>query len=51
VPDLATPTLRPGETLQELRAERGFDPDAAGRRGRGYERLDQLVVDHLLGTR
>jgi xylose isomerase len=51
VPDLATPTLRPAETLQELRAERGFDPDAAGRRGRGYERLDQLVVDHLLGTR
>jgi xylose isomerase len=51
VPDLATPTLRPGETLQELRAEHGFDPDAAARRGRGYERLDQLVVDHLLGAR
>jgi xylose isomerase len=51
VPDLATPTLRPGETLQELRAETGFDPDAAGRRGRGYERLDQLVIDHLLGAR
>jgi xylose isomerase len=51
VPDLATPTLRPGETLQELRAESGFDPDAAGRRGRGYERLDQLVIDHLLGAR
>jgi xylose isomerase len=51
VPDLATPTLRPGETLQELRAEHGFDPDAAARRGRGYERLDQLVIDHLLGAR
>ena len=51
VPDLATPTLRPGETLQELRAETGFDPDAAARRGRGYERLDQLVIDHLLGAR
>jgi xylose isomerase len=51
VPDLATPTLRPGETLQELRAESGFDPDAAARRGRGYERLDQLVIDHLLGAR
>jgi xylose isomerase len=51
VPDLATPTLRPGETLQELRADHGFDPDAAARRGRGYERLDQLVVDHLLGAR
>jgi len=51
VPDLATPTLRPGETLQELREERGFDPEAAARRGRGYERLDQLVIDHLLGAR
>jgi xylose isomerase len=51
VPDLATPTLRPGETLDQLRAEDGFDPDAAARRGRGYERLDQLVVDHLLGAR
>ena len=51
VPDLATPTLLPGETLQELRAETGFDPDAAARRGRGYERLDQLVIDHLLGAR
>jgi xylose isomerase len=51
VPDLATPTLRPGETLQELRAETGFDPDASARRGRGYERLDQLVIDHLLGAR
>ena len=51
VPDLATPTLRPGETLDDLRAEEGFDPDAAARQGRGYERLDQLVVDHLLGVR
>jgi xylose isomerase len=51
VPDLATATLRPGETLADLRADRSFDPDAAARRGRGYERLDQLVIDHLLGAR
>jgi xylose isomerase len=52
VPDLATPTLRAGETLDELRAaEQSFDPDAAARHGRGYERLDQLVIDHLLGAR
>jgi len=51
VPDLATPTLRPDETLADLRADRSFDPDAAARRGRGYERLDQLVIDHLLGAR
>jgi xylose isomerase len=51
VPDLATPTLRPDETLADLRADRSFDPDAAARHGRGYERLDQLVIDHLLGAR
>jgi xylose isomerase len=28
-----------------------FDPVALGRRGLGYERLDQLVVDLLLGVR
>jgi xylose isomerase len=28
-----------------------FDRDALGQRGLGYERLDQMVVDLLLGTR
>jgi xylose isomerase len=28
-----------------------FDADALGRRGLGYERLDQLVIDLLLGIR
>jgi xylose isomerase len=51
VPDLATATLRPGETLADLRADRSFDLDAAARHGHGYERLDQLVIDHLLGAR
>ncbi len=51
VPDLATPTLGPGETAADLRADPPFDPDAAAARGRGYERLDQLVIDHLLGAR
>jgi xylose isomerase len=51
VPDLATPTLRPGETIDELRADNAFDPEASARRGRGYERLDQLVIDYLLGVR
>jgi xylose isomerase len=49
--DLATPTLRPGETLDQLRADESFDPEAAAAKGRGYERLDQLVIDHLLGAR
>jgi xylose isomerase len=51
VPDLATPTLRPGETIDDLRADEVFDPEATARRGRGYERLDQLVIDYLLGVR
>jgi xylose isomerase len=51
VPDLGTPTLRPGETLDDLRADQSFDPEAAAAKGRGYERLDQLVIDHLLGAR
>ncbi len=32
-------------------AEAGFDPDAAGRRGMGFERLDQLALEHLYGVR
>jgi xylose isomerase len=51
VRDLSTPTLRPGETLDQLRADQSFDPDVAAAKGRGYERLDQLVIDHLLGAR
>jgi xylose isomerase len=51
VPHLATPTLSPGETAAGLRAEPPFDPESSAARGRGYERLDQLVVDHLLGAR
>jgi xylose isomerase len=50
VPDLATPTLRPGETLDDLRAE-PFDPAERARTGMRYERLDQLVVDYVLGVR
>ncbi|MGN6609007.1 MAG: xylose isomerase [Jatrophihabitans sp.] len=55
VPTLAEPTLAPGETLADLRKDTGayedFDPDAAGRRGFGFVRLNQLAVDHLLGAR
>jgi xylose isomerase len=49
-PGLAVPTLAPGESLEELRKEE-FDVEAAGARGRGYERLDQLALDHLFGVR
>ncbi|MDA0632872.1 xylose isomerase [Nonomuraea sp. MCN248] len=53
--DLARPTLADGESLADLLADRAafeeFDPDAAGRRGMAFERLDQLAMEHLLGAR
>ena len=42
--------LDAGETIADLRKE-AFDPDEAGRRGMGFERLDQLALEHLYGTR
>jgi xylose isomerase len=50
VADLATPTLGAGESLDDLRAER-FDVDEMAKRGMGFERLDQLAMEHLLGVR
>jgi len=55
VPELAQPTLAPGETYDDLLADRSafeeFDVDAAGARGSGYVRLAQLAVEHLMGAR
>jgi xylose isomerase len=50
VDQLRVPTLAPGESLADLRAEE-LDVAAAGRRGYDFERLDQLAMDHLLGVR
>jgi len=50
VDQLAVSTLAQGETLADLRGE-AFDPDAAAERGMGFERLDQLALEHLYGTR
>jgi xylose isomerase len=50
VDELSVPTLAPGESLDDLRNE-AFDADAAAARGFHFERLDQLAMDHLLGTR
>ncbi|MFB7291594.1 xylose isomerase [Actinacidiphila glaucinigra] len=53
--ELAQPTLGEGETLAGLLADRGayeeFDADAVATRGSAFEQLDQLAMDHLLGTR
>ena len=55
VADLRIPTLGQGETLADLRADRSsvedFDADAAGARGYGFVRLNQLAIDHVLGAR
>ena len=55
VPELSTPTLGEGEDWQALLADRSayedFDPDAAGARGVGAVRLEQLAIEHLLGAR
>jgi xylose isomerase len=50
VPDLDEPTLAPGETLSDLRAET-HDIEALGRRSVAMEALDQLAMEHLLGVR
>ncbi|WP_017625353.1 xylose isomerase [Nocardiopsis chromatogenes] len=51
VGELAVPTLGEGESLESLLAE--VDPDVGELRERGYgfERLDQLATEHLLGVR
>jgi xylose isomerase len=55
VADLATPTLRPDETVADLVADRtafeDYDADKAGERGYGFVRLAQLALEHLVGAR
>ncbi|HYF74160.1 MAG TPA: xylose isomerase [Nocardioides sp.] len=50
VDQLAVSTVTAGETVADLRAE-SFDPDAAAERGMGFEKLDQLALEHLYGVR
>src|SRR3954451_6030677 len=53
--ELRVPTLGEGETWQSLRADpkafEEYDVDAAAARGYGVARIDQLMVEHLLGAR
>ena len=46
--ELATSTLAAGETWKDLEKD-SFDVEAAGTRGYGYEKLDQLALEHLMG--
>ncbi|HEX8582415.1 MAG TPA: TIM barrel protein, partial [Acidimicrobiales bacterium] len=55
VPELAQPTLADGETYEDLLADRAafeeFDAEAVAKRGAGVVRVDQLMIEHLLGAR
>ena len=50
VAELAEPTLAAGETWRDVR-DAAVDAGALGARGMGYERLDQLALEHLYGVR
>ena len=55
VGELREPTLAPGETYNDLLADRtafeDFDADAVGAPGYGFVRLNQLALEHLLHAR
>ncbi|MFM8266017.1 MAG: xylose isomerase, partial [Acidimicrobiia bacterium] len=54
VAETSTPTLAPGETWSDVLADESiasFDVDAAGTKGYGFVRLQQLAVEHLMGAR
>jgi xylose isomerase len=53
--ELAVPTLGEGETWEAVRADRSafeeYDVPRAAARGYGVARIDQLMIEHLLGVR
>ena len=56
VPELSVPTLNPGESYDDLLADRASYEDYAadahfGAKGYGFVRLQQLALEHLLGAR
>ena len=50
IPGLSESTLGTGETWRDL-AKDSFDVEAAGVRGYGYELVDQLALEHLMGVK
>ena len=51
IPGLLQPTLAAGETWKDLAKPEAFDVEKAGERGYGYELLDQLALEHLMGVK
>jgi xylose isomerase len=53
--ELSVSTVDKGETVADLLADRSayedFDVEAAAARGYGYSRVNQLMVEHVLGRR
>jgi xylose isomerase len=49
IDQLAVPTLAQGETWRDL-GDDSFDIELAGARGYGYEVIDQLAIEHLMGV-
>ena len=50
IDQLEVPTLGAGETWRDL-GDESFDIELAGARGYGYEKLDQLALEHLMGVK
>jgi len=50
IDQLAVPTLAAGESWKDL-VNPSFDVETAGERGMGYEALDQLAIEHLMGVK
>ncbi len=49
--DLAEPTLAPGETAKDLLTRPDdFDPQKAAERNFGFVQLQQLAIEHLIGS-
>jgi xylose isomerase len=51
VAELSVPTLSEGETWAQLKEWELPDVEAIAKQGAGFERLDQLALEHLYGVR
>lgn len=49
IDQLEVPTLSPGESWKDIELD-SIDVEAAGARGYGYEKIDQLAIEHLMGV-
>jgi len=50
IDQLEVATLGAGETWRDL-GDESFDVELAGGRGYGYEKIDQLAIEHLMGVK